>query len=216
MRILVVGASGYVGGRLGRAAAGPGACAFASPAAIREAWPSASRKPRSRASTCSTRRHCRRRSRASSWPTTWRTPWPVARPGFERARPCRCPRLRALRARGWRGSHRLPGRAGRPVQRALPAPHQSPAGRGGTGRPWRAGHRVPGCHHHRLGQRLLRAAAQPRGAPAGDDHAALGADALSAHRHPRRARLSSSGRPAIPSAPASSRSAGRTCSPTPR
>ena len=61
--------------------------------------------------------------------------------------------------------------------------------RRGAGRRSGAGHRAARRGDHRIGERQLRDAAPPHRRAAGDDHAALGADALPADRDPRCARV---------------------------
>ena len=79
----------------------------------------------------------------------------------------------------------------------------------------RAGDGVPRRGHRRLGQPLVRDDPLPGRARAGDDHAALGAHALPAHRRARRARLPRRrARPRPRRSGASSRSADRRSSPT--
>ena len=70
---------------------------------------------------------------------------------------------------------------------------QPPGSRPHSRRLGRADDRVPGLDRDRLGQPLLRDAPHARRAPAGDDHAALGAHQGAADRDRGRARLPRSG-----------------------
>ena len=192
MRILVVGASGYIGSRLVPLLAARGHPILTS----RDARPLTARFAHATVAVADLLdpRRCRWRSRGSTLPTTWRTRW-------ERVNGCSW-----ILATG-RQRATLPGRpsepACRPVtdlggwvtipRRPLPPPREPPRDRCAARRAWCSRHRVPGGGDDRIRQRVVRDPAPPDRAPTDHDDAPLGGDPLPADRHRRRARPTSSG-----------------------
>ena len=130
-----------------------------------------------------------RRCRSSTRCSTWCTPWARATSRSATATAPATPRPRPP-PRGCR-TDRLPRRAGRGRVRCAVAASRQPA-RGGhrARRRAGAGHRASCCGDHRVGQRLVRDASPPRRGPADDGVPALGHDdAVPADRHRRRAAL---------------------------
>ena len=184
--ILLTGATGYVGGRLLRALEERGErvrCLTRRPEAVaaapRHDDDRRRRRPRHRVPAAG---DARRRDRL--------LPRPFDDLGGE-LRAAGSSRRRQLRGRGARGRRapdRLP-RWARRRRRSLEPPVESPGSRPHSRRLGCADDRVPGFDRDRLGQPLLRDASQAGRAPAGDDHAALGAHQGTADRDRGRARL---------------------------
>ena len=190
MKILVTGATGYVGGRLvpRLLAAGPSrdlpgarprpACRAQAGTASRSDGATCSSLPSLAAGAGGRRRGL--------------LPGALHGRGRARLRGARRARRRELRhggPRGRRATHHLPRRARRRRGGAVAASGLAAARGRRAARLGRAGHRVSRRRRDRLGQHLVRDDPLSHRAPAGHDHAALGDDPLPADRHRRRARL---------------------------
>ena len=172
--ILLTGATGYVGGRLLRAARGArGAGALPGPP------PGGRRRaPRldddRRAATSSSASPCARRC-AGVEIAYYLVHSMGSATSFEEQDRRGAAQLRRRGARGGRAPDRLP-RWARRRRRSLEPPREPPGSRPHSRRLGRADDRVPGLDRDRLGQPLVRDAPRAGRAAAGDDHAALGED----------------------------------------
>ncbi len=184
-KLLLTGATGYIGGRLLRLLEDRGEpvrCLVRRPEALGDARGNAEIVQ----GTCSTR-HARTGSARRRHRVLPRALDGLA--GSVRGRgSTRRRHLRGRRRRGGRPPHRLPGRAGRRV-RSVGPPGQSPGGGRHPRRVGCSGARVPRLDRDRLRQPLLRIPPRAPRATAGDDHATVGARCRAADCRRGRARI---------------------------
>ena len=190
MLVLVTGATGYIGGRLGAAPASGGlsrpllGARPGAPAGPALAGSGRGRGRRCPASRDAARGHGRHRRGLLS------DSQHGGRPGLPRTRPDRGAQLRRGRGGCRRRAHHLYGRPGRPRNGTLGASAFAPGYRRRAARGRRAGHRVSRRRHRRFGQPVVRADPLSDRALAGDDLPALALHLHPAHRHPQRVGVS--------------------------
>ena len=179
-RILLTGASGYVGGRLLPALEGRG-YACAAWRGGRRCWPAGDvQRQRSSPATSSIGRASMPRSGASTPRITWSTRWDPAGSFEDADRQAARNFAEAAKAAGvsrivyseaWATTTTRSRRTCAAVRRSESA-----------ARIWRAGARISGVDRHRLGQSLVRDDPLARGTAANHDYTPLGQRASAANR----------------------------------